>query len=113
MTVNGALQITAFMGLILIFAAGFVWNKFSIGHTDMAAMLTSIGALVGFISALIIIFARATVLVPLYAACEGLFLGGLSASFESSYPGIVAQATAGTFAALFSMLILYRAGIIR
>lgn len=113
MTVNGTLQITAFMGLILVFAAGFVWNKYSIGHTDMATMLTSIGALLGFISALIIIFARATVLVPLYAACEGLFLGGLSASFESSYPGIVAQATAGTFAALFSMLILYRAGIIR
>lgn len=112
MTVNGTLQVTAFMGLILILAAGFVWNKFAVGHTDMGMMLTSIGGIVGFITALIIAFARVTVLVPLYAACEGLLLGGLSSIFEASYPGIVAQATAGTFAAFFSMLILYRTGLI-
>ena len=53
-----------------------------------------------------------TSLVPLYAACEGLLLGGLSSIFEASYPGIVAQATLGTFAAFFSMLILYRAKLI-
>lgn len=113
MTVNGALQITGFMGLVLVLAAGFVWSKFAAGYTDLGMMLTSIGGIVGFISALIIAFGRVTVLVPLYAACEGLLLGGISAIFENSYPGIVAQATAGTFAALFSMLILYRAGIIR
>ena len=113
MTVNGTLQITAFMGLILVFAAAFVWQKFAVGHTDLAMMLMSGGGIVGFITALIIAFARVTVLVPVYAACEGLLLGGLSATFESSYPGIVAQATAGTFAALFSMLILYRAGLIK
>lgn len=113
MTVNGTLQVTAFMGILLVLAAGFVWSKFSLGHTDMGMMLTSIGGIVGFISALIIAFARVAALVPLYAACEGLLLGGLSAMFESSYPGIVAQAVAGTFAALFSMLILYRAGLIR
>lgn len=113
MTVNGTLQIAAFMGLILVFAAGIVWSKFAAGHTDMGAMLTSIGGIAGFITALIIIFARVTVLVPVYAACEGLLLGGISAMFENSYPGIVAQATAGTFAALFSMLLLYRAGVIK
>ena len=105
MTINGTLQITGFMGLILVMAAGFVWSRFSAGYTDLGMMLTSIGGIVGFITALIIAFARVTVLVPLYAACEGLLLGGLSAMFENSYPGIVAQATAGTFAALFSMLI--------
>lgn len=113
MTINGTLQITGFMGLILIFAAGFVWQKFAVGHTDLATMLMFGGGIVGFISALIISFARVTALVPLYAACEGLLLGGLSAVFENSYPGIVAQATAGTFAALISMLILYRAGLIK
>ena len=78
MTVNGALQITGFMGLLLVFAAGFVWQKFAVGHTDLATMLTFGGAIVGFISALIIAFARVTVLIPLYAVCEGLFLGGIS-----------------------------------
>ena len=42
-----------------------------------------------------------------------MFLGGVSATFEASMPGIVSQAVAGTFAALFSMLILYRANVIR
>ena len=73
MTVNGTLQITGFMGLILVFAASFVWQKFAIGHTDFAMMLTSIGGIVGFITALIIAFARVTVLVPVYAVCEGTF----------------------------------------
>ena len=88
-------------------------QKFAVGHTDLATMLMCGGGIVGFISALIISFARVTALVPLYAACEGLLLGGLSAVFENSYPGIVAQATASTFAALISMLILYRAGLIK
>ena len=113
MTVNGTIQITAFMGLILVMAAGFVWQKFAMGHTDFGTMLMSIGGIVGFITALIIAFARVTVLVPVYAICEGLLLGGLSATFEASYPGIVAQAIAGTFAAFFSMLLLYKMNLIR
>ena len=113
MTVNGALQITVFMGLVLMMSAGFVWQKFAVGHTDFGMMLMSIGGIVGFITALIIAFARTTALVPVYAICEGFLLGGLSASFESSYPGIVAQALAGTLAAFFSMLLLYRAGMIK
>jgi len=113
MTVNGTLQVTAFMGLILVLAAGFVWTRFSAGYTDLGFILTTICGIFGFNTALIIAFGKVTVLVPLYAACEGMLLGGLSAMFENSYPGIVAQATAGTFAALFSMLILYRMGLIR
>lgn len=113
MTVNGTIQVTAFLGLILLVAAAFVWSRFSLGYTDIGLMLTSGGAIVGFILALIIIFARVKILVPVYAACEGLFLGGISATMEASYPGIVSQAVAGTFAALFSMLILYRANIIK
>lgn len=113
MTVNGTIQITAFLGLILLIAAGFVWSRFTLGYTDIGLMLTSAGAIVGFILALVIAFTRIKYLIPVYAACEGLFLGGISATMEASYPGIVSQAVAGTFAALFSMLILYRANIIR
>ena len=113
MTVNGAIQITAFLGLILVAAAAFTWSRFTLGYTDLATMLTGGGAVVGFITALIIAFTRIKYLIPIYAVCEGLFLGGVSASFEASYPGIVFQAVAGTFAALFSMLILYRMNVIR
>ena len=63
--------------------------------------------------ALVIAFSKNKYLVPVYAVCEGMMLGGISATFEVSYPGIVSQAVAGTFAALFAMLILYRTGVIR
>ena len=113
MTVNGTIQITAFLGLLLVASAEFCWSRFTLGYTDMGMMLTAGGAIVGFILALVIAFTRVKYLIPVYAACEGLFLGGISASFEASYPGIVSQAVAGTFAALFSMLILYRAKLIQ
>lgn len=112
MTVNGTIQITAFLGLLLVASAAFCWSRFTLGYTDMGMMLTG-GAIVGFILALVIAFTRVKYLIPVYAACEGLFLGGISASFEASYLGIVSQAVAGTFAALFSMLILYRAKLIQ
>ena len=113
MTVNGTIQITAFLGLLLVASAAFCWSRFTLEYTDMGMMLTAGGAIVGFILALVIAFTRVKYLIPVYAACEGLFLGGISASFEASYPGIVSQAVAGTFAALFSMLILYRAKLIQ
>ena len=113
MTVNGTIQITAFLGILLIAAAAFVWSRFTLGYTDIAMKLTSGGAIVGFILALVIAFTRTKYLIPVYAACEGLCLGGISAIFEQSYPGIVAQAVVGTFAALFSMLALYKMNVIR
>lgn len=113
MTVNGTIQIAAFLGILLVAAAAFVWTRFSMGYTDLALMLTASGAIVGFIVALIVCFTRTKFLIPVYAVCEGMFLGGISAQFEMSYPGIVTQAVAGTFAALFSMLILYRSNIIK
>ena len=97
----------------MVAAAAFVWTRFTSGYTDQALMLTSVGAIVGFVLALIVSFTRPKFLIPVYAVCEGLFLGGVSAQFETSYPGIVSQAVAGTFAALFSMLILYRANVIK
>ncbi len=113
MTVNGTIQVTAFLAILLVAAAAFVWSRMTMGYTDLAVMLTGGGAIVGFILALIICFTRTKFLIPVYAVCEGLFLGGLSATFEASYPGIVSQAVAGTFAALFAMLILYRTNMIR
>ena len=119
MTVNGTLQLTCLMGIIMLLFASYTWTRFSMGYTDIGTMLTGIGAIAGFIIALIISFSRLSpfmkyikYLVPVYAACEGLFLGGISASFEASYPGIVSSAVIGTFAAFFAMLLLYRMRII-
>ena len=112
MTINGTIQVTAFLGLLLICAATFVWSRYTGGYMDMAMMLTGGGVIVGFILALIISFTNNKVLIPVYAAAEGCAIGGLSAIFESQFPGIVIQAVACTFAALFAMLVLYKMRLI-
>ena len=113
MTVNGTIQITLFLGLLLICAAALVWSKMSAGHTDLGLMLTGGGLIIGFILALVITFTKNKYLIPIYAICEGCALGGISATIEVQFPGIVMQAVAGTFAALFAMLILYKLNMIR
>ena len=113
MTVNGTIQVTLFLGLLLVCSATFVWSRMGAGYTDLGMMLTGGGFIVGFILALVILFTRNKYLVPVYAVCEGCFLGGVSSIMEVQLPGIVLQAVAGTFAALFSMLVLYRLKVIR
>lgn len=115
MSVNGSISKSFILFGVLVAAAAYTWFLMSSGYTDMAGMLAMGGAIVGFILALIIIFTKKAmhVLTPLYAVCEGFFVGGISAMFEAAYSGIVFQAVAATFAAVFSMLALYRAGLIK
>ena len=113
MTIKGTLNITALLTLGVIVSAAFVWSRFSLGYTDLANMLTVGGLIVGFILGLVIAFTRNKYLIPIYAVSEGFVLGGISAMFEAQFHGIVLQAVVGTFAALFSMLLLYKLNIIR
>ena len=113
MTVNGTLDKTFLLFLCAMLPAAYTWQQFTAGFTDKAGMLMTVGAIAGFVLALIISFTRNKFLTPLYAMCEGLFLGGISAVFNASYPGIVIQAVLATFATMFSMLGLYRFGIIK
>jgi len=113
MTINGTINKTFILFVCAIIPAFYTWQQFLSGFMDKAMMLTTVGAIVGFILAMIISFTRNKFFIPIYAACEGLFLGGISAMFEKQYPGIAVQAVAGTFAALFSMLALYKFNIIK
>ena len=81
----------------------------------MVTGLFFLGLIGGLITSLVTIFAPrvSPFTAPLYAAFEGLFLGVLSAFFESRYPGIVTQAVGMTIAALAVMLFVYATGIIR
>lgn len=112
MTVNGTIQNTFILGILMVISAAIVWSKYTSGFTDMAMMLFGIGIIGGFISGLIVAFTKSKILTIVYALLEGMALGGISAIFEAEFPGIVMQAVAGTFAALFTMLILYRGKII-
>ena len=55
----------------------------------------------------------ASITAPLYAVLQGLFLGGISAIFESQYPGIVIQAIGLTFGTLGVLLLAYKSGWIK
>jgi len=123
MTVNGTINKTGLMFLIVLFAATFTWRKF-FGAIDPSVpgaippglMVWMIGgAIGGFITALITTFSprRAAMTAPIYAVFEGLFLGAVSAMFEAMYPGLVMRAVSLTFGVFFIMLLLYRSGTIR
>lgn len=113
MTVSGTINVTLMLGIILIVSAGFVWSQFAAGYNDMANMLMIGGLIAAVVSYIILLFTRSKILIPIYAVGEGFAIGGLSCMFEAQFPGIVIQAVAGTFAALFSMLILYKFNVIK
>jgi uncharacterized YccA/Bax inhibitor family protein len=74
-----------------------------------------LGVFGGLIFSLVTIFKKewSPVTAPLYALCEGLFLGGISAVFELKYPGIAFQAICLTFGTLLALLLAYSSGMIR
>src|SRR5260221_10592087 len=73
------------------------------------------GVFGGLMVALVTIFKQnwAPLTAPIYALLEGLALGGISAMFERTYPGVAMQAIGLTFGTLFVMLLAYKTGIIR
>ncbi len=50
---------------------------------------------------------------PIYALLEGLFVGSITAFYANAFEGIVFKAVTLTFALLFSMLFIYKSGIIK
>jgi len=113
MTIQGTVNKTSILLLIVVVSASFTWNKFFAGQS--VSLFLTLGAIVGFITALVTVFKKnlSHITAPLYAAAQGLFLGGLSAMFEQSYPGIVIQAVGLTFGTLFCLLGAYKSGVIK
>ena len=77
--------------------------------------LALVGALVGFVLALVITFKQSTnpALILSYAASQGLFLGAISRVFNDVYNGIAIQAVVGTAGVFAGMLVVYKTGAIR
>jgi uncharacterized YccA/Bax inhibitor family protein len=117
MTINGTVNRTGFLILLVIAAAWFSWTRSAPGPdgTIAANPFIIIGVIGGFIVALITVFKKnlAPITAPIYAVLEGLFLGGISAMFEARFPGIAAQATFGTLGTLAGLLLAYRTGLIK
>jgi uncharacterized YccA/Bax inhibitor family protein len=120
MTVQGTVNKIAIMLLLALAGASFTWSKF-FAAVESGAGTSSVmgwmifGAIGGLVMALITVFKKekASIFAPIYAVFEGLFIGAVSAFFESAYPGLVLRAVSLTFAVLFALLFAYKTRIIK
>jgi len=119
MTIGGTVNKTGVLLLCVLAGAVWTWSRAFAdpAAVDPAAVMPYLigGSIAGLVLALITTFnmSWAPITAPLYSLAEGLTLGGISAIFESRYPGIAVQAVAGTFGTLACMLVAYRTGVIR
>lgn len=116
MTVNGVINKTGFLLLLVTLGAIWPWTlAFENPGNPLVSVLMIVGLIGGLVMALATVFKKewAPVTAPAYALLEGLALGGISAIFEQRYPGIALQAVALTFAVLGVMLFAYRTGIVK
>jgi len=113
MTIQGTVNKTFILLGILVLMATWTWSKTSDpSSAGLVNMVGIVSGIVGFILAIATSFKPkwSPITAPLYAACEGLLLGFISALFEMRYPGIVIQAVGLTFAVTLAMLMGYKAG---
>ncbi|MEJ1179122.1 Bax inhibitor-1/YccA family protein [Arthrobacter sp. R4] len=100
----------ACLGVLLVGAA--VTMFVSMG---LASMLMIVGALGGFVLALVNTFKKqpSPALILAYAGLEGLFLGGLTRVLDTMYPGVGLQAVIGTLSVFTVTLLLFKSGKVR
>jgi uncharacterized YccA/Bax inhibitor family protein len=120
MTVRGAIHKTLLLLLLAVLGASYSWRVFASAISPelgaAAAMPYLWGGLIGgLVFSLIAIFSprRSRWAAPLYAVCEGVCLGAISAMYNAASQGIAVQAVGLTLAVLFLMLMLYRTGAIK
>lgn len=130
MSLEGTVMKTGFLLSILVGAAAYVWSQTLVGLPSLTVEATRVAPLAipanvytfmfaGFIGgavlALITIFkpVASPYTTPIYAACEGLALGGISSLFEYRFPGIVVQSVGLTFGTLLALLAAYMSRVIK
>ncbi len=99
MTIQGTVNKTGLLLLFVVATAAWTWGL-AHSETPEAAYPWMLGGLVGgLVVALVTIFKKewSPISAPIYALLEGLVLGGISAIFDKSYPGIAMQAISLTF----------------
>jgi uncharacterized YccA/Bax inhibitor family protein len=114
MTLSGAVNKTGILLICVVATAAWSWNRFAT-NPDSALPLLAVGAIGGFVVALVTVFKKewSPVTAPAYALLEGLALGSISALYEARFHGIVMQAVGLTFGTLLVLLMAYRSGLIR
>jgi uncharacterized YccA/Bax inhibitor family protein len=116
MTLEGTVNKAAFLLFLVVAPAAWVWSQVRTAFDPAAAGPWVLGGTVGGLIVAVVTIVKkewSPVTAPVYAALEGLALGGLSALLETQYPGIVTQGVALTFGTLAALLVAYRSGLIR
>jgi uncharacterized YccA/Bax inhibitor family protein len=114
MTVQGAVSRTAVLLSLVMVSATVSWNWTTSGQGN-SLVLTLVGSVLGLIFCMVTVFKKewSPVTAPIYSLCEGMALGGISATLNRSYPGVALQASMLSFGVLFALLGAYRFGWIR
>ena len=119
MTIEGTISKTfALLGLVSI--AALASYSIVVQTPALTSLMIVGGSIGGLVLALSIIFIRPNnpqVLMSMYALMQGLFVGSFSYMVEEFYlggnEGVILQALVGTVAVFFTMLGIYRMGLIR
>ncbi|GEP49887.1 membrane protein [Flavobacterium noncentrifugens] len=113
MTISGTMNKSFLMLLLLVAGAAVTW---SMAYSGLNPIVPAFGgAIVGLILVIVASFKPqySGYLAPGYAVFEGLFIGGISAIFETMYPGIVIQAVGATFVTFIVCFLLYKYEIVK
>jgi uncharacterized YccA/Bax inhibitor family protein len=116
MTIQGTANKAILLLVCVLVTASWIWSKYyQATNPDVVMPWVVVGAIGGFIVALVTIFKQtwAPVTAPLYALLEGLVIGGVSAIFEAQFPGIVIQAAGLTLGTCLALLLAYKSRLIR
>ena len=117
MTLQGTMNKTGLLMLLVLAGAYYTWNAFAKGQNVQMFMIG--GAIGGFIVALVTVFKKewAAYTAPAYALLQGLFLGAISAyynfAFAAKMPNIITNAVGLTMSVGIGMFLLYHFRVIK
>ncbi|AIG63898.1 membrane protein [Corynebacterium atypicum] len=111
-------------GITLAVIVAFAAVNFGLAQVNpgLALMLTGVGAIGGFITVLVHAFSKkfgSAAVTLIYAAFEGLFVGGITLVFsgwligEANAGAMIGQAVLGTIGVFLGMLFVYKSGAVR
>jgi uncharacterized YccA/Bax inhibitor family protein len=118
MSIRGTMNKFGFLLLMVIASSMYIWHVYAEGNTNTATTLMIGGAIGGLVLAIVMMFKPtwASYIAPAYGIAEGLFIGGISAFFNTlfakSYPNLILHAVGLTLGVALAMFLLYNFRII-
>jgi uncharacterized YccA/Bax inhibitor family protein len=116
MTLGGTVRACVALLAILVIAGAFAWNAIEVDGTQVEVPIWYWICLVaGLVVAIVTVFKPrwAPFTGPVYAALEGMVVGGISKIFEVEFEGIVLQAVLLTLGVFVILLGLYASRLIK